>query len=1008
MYSGYGHPQMALQQQPYYVYQGQMPLTPMDFSYSQLMLPGNLLSASPSPYVNRQTFVPLAPPSPLYYPRIQPFYPQNGYLKPLLPYLTQPTTNTSLDQLNLSRTVILKNLAADLLLSELLNEVDYGPIEYCKMFEVPAPDHFKDVQTLKTCYISFVNTQISVSFHYKYGKNSYNLRLFRERLKNSKYLKITLNEPAAPSAYSTGSNNLSKQDFIKLKTLNYILEFNATRAVMVKFKVASMDLVPTVTDEFRAKCSKTGEVEDFKTSIKDDLNEVKYLVHFTSIDSAIKLYEFHLKRIQIDHLNLLDLEGGEVIDIMCVAVNFHRDRCDRTEINKTRQQNPKSSLANGASSASSSVASSPPTSRRGLSTLIPPVPEAYDLPDSENLPLQLPTDGSPSIVPESDNTIEPYEVEQESNQETLAGAVFEPSEGQKVYQTSLESSSSNELNSLSSNIASDPTEPTHNRSKPNLPSEAYMYPQMTPYPVSNQSANSSIANLTSYQFNPDPFNVGNRTLYLGNLHPNTTVEEIANNVRAGGLVESFKFYRLKRMCFVTFVDPAVALKFYLNHQVLHQLIVHGHDVFVSWGKNHSGPLHRDIALAVTAGASRNVYIGIKLKDIDNPPTVRLPTEAVLREDFSRFGEMEQINFYHNKDCGFMNFMNISDAIKVVECFDSCDVEKISDIVGDNGEFYEKYLQFKISFGKDRCGNPPKFSFKKKNASFDFYKEKELSQSPKQRSKDILVEEKEKAAPMSKEAAMVFGISTESSPEPLESSSDNGTEAPHPEEYLAESTTLEVEPKETETSEGEEKEVLAQDKPVASSESVKDGNESEKAADEASEVEDDDDEDNISIIIDADTSPSKSHAARRTRRKPQKIYHNKFDLTDGFNLSYSSRNSSNVSANSSFANHGNFHPANYSPAPQHIYYHQTPPMPPMMGSSGYYNGNQKYQHMVQPSYGAGSGVAPQFAFSGSQVMAQYLAKSQHDNFVYASSILNNDVSSEELRDYRRATRRTHRK
>lgn len=1035
MYQSYVHmsnPQYAgqhPQQHYHYMYpSAQMPLAPVDFGYSQLMLPANLLSATPSPYVNRHSFLPPVPPLPLFHPRMQPMYAQQqqpSFQKslslPMLPYLTQPTTNTSLDQLNLSRTVILKNLSADLSLNDLLTEVDFGPVEYCKMFETPAPDHLKDVLMVKTCYISFVNTHISVSFHYKYARNSYNLRVLRDRLKNSKYLKISLNEPAVASAYGAlASNNLSKQDFIKLKTLNYILEFNATRAVVIKFKVGNLDLISSVKDEFRTRCGKYGEIEDFKVSVNDEKLEVKFLVHFTSIDSAIKVYEFHLKRIQIDHLNLLDLEGGDALDLMCVSVNFHRDRCDRTDLNKHRNSNPKSSLANIASSSSSSVASSPASLRKALSRLFPPAPQAYEL--SAETPSDTVTVSSPALEPEVAE--DPLDPELDLEKETAPdAAIFAPRVNQKAYQTSSESNSSNELNSVSSNIPSDSTDPPNGRLRPvylTQGSEIYAYPStgsfLMPLP-SQPSANSSFVNLSSYQFNPDPFNAGNRTLYLGNLHPNTTVEEIANNVRAGGLVESIKFYRSKRMCFITFIDPAVALKFYLNHQVLHQLIVHGNDVHVSWGKNHSGPLHRDIALAVTAGASRNVYIGIKAsKDADRLMCPRLPSEIELREDFSKFGEMEQINFYHNKDCGFMNFMNIADAIKVVEAFDTRTPDKITELVGDDGQFYEKYLQFKISFGKDRCGNPPKFSFKKKNVGFDYYREKEPVEIPKTKSSNVLDDE-ELVEPISKEAAMVFGISTEPASDPNESpSDDSGKEQFHSAEHLAESTTLETgveglpvgEAIELQLDESENG-AIASELPIVDVEQLKNGaNVLEDAVDEEGNEEDveeesEDDDDDISIVIEASESESSRPPSRKPRSKPQKIYHNRFDLSDTFNLSWNgSRNTSGMSSNASYAKHYSYHPMNYSPAvagPQ-MYYQQAPMPPPFMNSNGYYGGNGKMAQVVQPPYGPGPGGAPQYSLSGSQVMAQYLAKSQHESFVYNPNVYNNEMKHEDLREYRR--------
>lgn len=174
-------------------------------------------------------------------------------------------------------------------------------------------------------------------------------------------------------------------------------------------------------------------------------------------------------------------------------------------------------------------------------------------------------------------------------------------------------------------------------------------------------------------------NVGNRTVYLGNVHPETTIEEICNVVR-GGLLHNIRYIAEKHICFVTFIDPTAAAQFFALAN-LQGLAIHNRRLKVGWGK-HSGPLPNAIALAVTAGASRNVYIG---NIDDNWP------ESKLRKDFSEFGDIEQINFLPEKSCAFVNFTNITNAIKAIEGIKQKD----------------DYKQFKINFGKDRCGNPPR-------------------------------------------------------------------------------------------------------------------------------------------------------------------------------------------------------------------------------------------------------------------------------------------------------------
>lgn len=180
-------------------------------------------------------------------------------------------------------------------------------------------------------------------------------------------------------------------------------------------------------------------------------------------------------------------------------------------------------------------------------------------------------------------------------------------------------------------------------------------------------------------------NLGNRTIYLGNLSKVTKIEDICNIVR-GGLLENIKLIPNKKICFITFVDPTAAAQFYAMVS-LHGLIIHKRRCKIGWGK-HSGPLSNPISIAVSQGASRNIYIG----NIDwhKPYTEAYFTENNLRTVFSKYGEVEQINFLPNKSCCFVNFTNISNAINAFK-----EVQKIPE-----------FKDLKVNFGKDRCGNIP--------------------------------------------------------------------------------------------------------------------------------------------------------------------------------------------------------------------------------------------------------------------------------------------------------------
>ena len=197
--------------------------------------------------------------------------------------------------------------------------------------------------------------------------------------------------------------------------------------------------------------------------------------------------------------------------------------------------------------------------------------------------------------------------------------------------------------------------------------------------ISNALAQQSVAAATVATTAGGVTNMGNRTVYLGNIHPETTIEEICNVVR-GGLLHHIRYIPDKHISFVTFIDPTSAASFYALSN-LQGLMIHNRRLKIGWGK-HSGALPPAIALAVSGGASRNVYIG----NLDDSWS-----EERIRQDFSEYGEIELVNALREKSCAFVNFTNIANAIKAIE--------------GIRGR--EEYKRFKINFGKDRCGNAPR-------------------------------------------------------------------------------------------------------------------------------------------------------------------------------------------------------------------------------------------------------------------------------------------------------------
>ncbi|KAG9085547.1 hypothetical protein FRC06_003559 [Ceratobasidium sp. 370] len=173
----------------------------------------------------------------------------------------------------------------------------------------------------------------------------------------------------------------------------------------------------------------------------------------------------------------------------------------------------------------------------------------------------------------------------------------------------------------------------------------------------------------------------NRTVYLGNIHPETTTEDLCNAIR-GGVLQSIRYMQDKHIAFVTFVDATSAFTFY-QVATYQGMTLNNRRLKIGWGKN-SGPLPPALAIAVHSGATRNVYVG-NIEDFENF------SEEKLRRDFEEFGDIELINFLKEKGAAFINFTNIASAIKAIDAVKN----------------REPYSALRVSYGKDRCANAPR-------------------------------------------------------------------------------------------------------------------------------------------------------------------------------------------------------------------------------------------------------------------------------------------------------------
>lgn len=173
----------------------------------------------------------------------------------------------------------------------------------------------------------------------------------------------------------------------------------------------------------------------------------------------------------------------------------------------------------------------------------------------------------------------------------------------------------------------------------------------------------------------------NRTVYLGNIHPETSIEDLCNAIR-GGILQSIRYMHDKHIAFVTFVDPNAAFTFY-QVATYQGLTLNNRRLKIGWGKN-PGPISPSLNMSVSNGATRNVYIG-NIEDFE------VFNEDKLKRDFGEYGEIELVNFLKEKNCAFVNFTNIANAIKAIEGI----------------KVKPEYANLRIAHGKDRCANPPR-------------------------------------------------------------------------------------------------------------------------------------------------------------------------------------------------------------------------------------------------------------------------------------------------------------
>ncbi|KAF8061529.1 pumilio/RRM domain-containing protein [Lyophyllum atratum] len=186
-----------------------------------------------------------------------------------------------------------------------------------------------------------------------------------------------------------------------------------------------------------------------------------------------------------------------------------------------------------------------------------------------------------------------------------------------------------------------------------------------------------------------------RSLWIGNLDSAVTSEQLIHVFASYGAIESLRLLPEKECGFVNFVDQADAIR--AKDDVLNRLggnigMPNGQTVRIGFGKADSapvapakgtptspGPTSPGAAPGKTAGP--NSGLGPMDAQLQSTPTRALwigsipstTTPATILSVFSPYGPIESARVLTHKNCGFINFERLDDAVRARKALNGRDV-----------------------------------------------------------------------------------------------------------------------------------------------------------------------------------------------------------------------------------------------------------------------------------------------------------------------------------------------
>ncbi|KAH0830523.1 hypothetical protein J3R83DRAFT_1975 [Lanmaoa asiatica] len=184
-----------------------------------------------------------------------------------------------------------------------------------------------------------------------------------------------------------------------------------------------------------------------------------------------------------------------------------------------------------------------------------------------------------------------------------------------------------------------------------------------------------------------------RSLWIGNLDSAVTSEQLIHVFAPYGAIESLRLLPEKECGFVNFVDQADAIR--AKDDVLNRLggnigMPNGQTVRIGFGKADSAPVAPAKGTTITnsgatspnsMGKSASPGLGGLDAQLQSTPTRALwigsipstTTPATILNVFSPYGPIESARVLTHKNCGFINFERLDDAVRARKALNGRDV-----------------------------------------------------------------------------------------------------------------------------------------------------------------------------------------------------------------------------------------------------------------------------------------------------------------------------------------------